>query len=160
MDKHTCATFYELELEKTSYKHPYHKFDIVRNENYVKNEKRPNNYSFKFQSFPKNNLELTFKTRSPTYSPVINKRPTSSLSKNSVSPNHKSWNLKILTSSLQFNSKIFQSLKIKGSSALLRQRTINTSYQLSKHYTFNKINDEAIRVKVRIKNIGKNKLSK
>jgi hypothetical protein len=156
MDKHICTAFYELELEKVSYTHPYHKCGI---KNTRKNSQTRHAFMFKFEEIPRKSLELKFKERSPTYSPNIFKRPNTSQN------NNKKYNdreKKLLTHSFHPETKDLENIRIRGSSALMLKRKKNQASQINKMYTFNKPKMNTIDVKIKnIKNsqhiLAKNK---
>lgn len=149
MEKALCTTLYEIDQDKFTYSHPYHKLVFINNgkSSDTKKPKPPQN--FKFEEIQRTSINFSFKNKAPK---LLNNKFQSSKSKNSVQIKTRKIIRNTFNRSFITNSDFVQNMRIRGSSASLLKRKSNSQSQAhnKKHIVQNTIY-------IRIKKLASNR---
>ena len=150
MDDSICAALYNLELDEFFYTRPYHKFKFLSEKKskkeLVQRIKCP--HSFVFEDIPKNNIKLKHFNKSKKSEPI--RKSISSVKRYSQKAQDvtKSLNLNLLLSNFQFFEKNIDSIKIRGTSAVLMKRKQNHLFKCDiKNYNKQQVGTIKVRIK-------------
>lgn len=121
MEKKLCTALYEMEQDKYTYKHPYHKIVFVKSgkTDDVRKLKLPQN--FQFEEIQRESIDFAFKG--------LGRKSSKRNIKTSKSKNLEFFRTRkiigsVLNKSFMINSEFVQNMRIKGASAsLLRRKT-------------------------------------
>lgn len=149
MDKRLCAALYELEFDKFSYSHPYHKIVITKNAKTdtetVNQLKRQT--AFTFEGIPKRSLDFNFKPKRYTYSPEPQRPSSSNSSKINSIRLYKYRDFLYTRTHFQASQDSFNKIRIKGSSANMLKRRQDSSP------TKSPVHSGKISIRVKIKSV-------
>lgn len=119
MDKSLCTTLYEIDQDKFTYSHAYHKIIFASNHPSpdIKKPKQPQN--FQFEEIQRTSIDFSFKAQVPK---LLNNTFQSSKSKNAVQIKTRKIIRNTFNRSFITNSDFVQNMRIRGSSASLLKR--------------------------------------